>query len=399
MEVIEALVGSFKTKLIVTGALTLIIFLANLAYCQEPNHHVDSEDSKNEILFAREIDTQIKENDQFLLLASLGQKLSVEGKYRESNQYFEKAYLLLMDHPGNRFKRKVECYDDDHDLFMVLYFKAINYLSLGLADEALVECRRMDEWLQESNQNHQARKFVARDPMVHVIMGLIYEIGGEFDNSLISYNEAKRLYEQEYQGLFNKEIPLQLQHDIDYVSSATGMRKRSAEQGEMIFVWHNGQCPLKLNSHGNFKIKCHDGHLTSNDSTRMPQEDYLGNRLLPFYTIKKPNFWSGTLVANGKDFHCELLEDVTWYSVRTLQDRLNQNGTHLWRYGQEWNTLPYTINYLRVPLVKGPNYFDFIIYGYGGSIKAHAFSCEGNGKTYFHLFTTLDSYDGPALNK
>jgi hypothetical protein len=171
------------------------------------------------------------------------------------------------------------------------------------------------------------------------------------------------------------------------------------EHGEMIFIWHNGQGPLKLNSSGDFRIKCHDGYLTSNDSTRMPKVDCLGNRLLPFYAIKKPNFWSGILVANGRDFHCELLEDVTWYSVKTLQERLSQNGTHLWRNGEEWNTLPYSINYVRVPLSKGTNNFDFILHGYGGSIESHSFSCEGDGKTYFHLYTTLDSYDSGTLNK
>jgi tetratricopeptide (TPR) repeat protein len=199
MAATEAFVGCIKKELIVTGILTSIIFFANVAYSQEPCRHVASADSKYEILFTHGIDAQIKDKDQFLLLASLGQKFSVEGKYNESNQYFEKAYLLLMDHPGNRFNGKVEFYDDDHDLFMVLYFKAINYLSLGLAEEALVECRRMDEWLRESNQNHhQARQFVARDPLVYVVMGLIYEVGGEFDNSLISYNQAKQLYQQRY---------------------------------------------------------------------------------------------------------------------------------------------------------------------------------------------------------
>jgi hypothetical protein len=293
----------------------------------------------------------------------------------------------------------MECYDDDHDLFMVLYFKAINYLSLGLADEALVECRRMDQWLHEKNQDHQARKFVARDPLVYMVMGLIYEIGGEFDNSLISYEKAKQLYREQYQGLFNKEIPTQLQRDIDYVSSAAETQRSPLEYGEMIFVWHNGQSPLKLNAHRNFKVKCSGGDLTANEPAWMPREDYLGNWLLPFYTIKKPNFWSGTLVANGKDFHCELVEDVTWYSVRTLQDRLKQNGTHLWRCGEEWITLPYSINYVRVPLVRGVNYFDFVIHGYGGSVRTHSFSCAGSGKTYFHLFTTLDSYDPPTINK
>jgi hypothetical protein len=398
MAVTEALVESMKKELIVTGILAPIFFFANVAYSQESYCHVDSTDSKSEILFAHEIDTQKRDNDQFLLLASLGQKFSVEGRYKESNQYFEKAYFLLVDHPGNRFNEKVECYEDDHDLFMVLYFKAINYLCLGLAEEALVECRRMDEWLRESNQ-HQARKFAARDPLVYVIMGLIYEAGGEFDNSFISYNQAKQLYQQDYQGLFSKEVPVQLERDINYVSSAAERQERSTAHGEMIFIWHNGQCPLKLNSHKNFKIKCHDGDLTSSNPTWMPQKDYLGNLLLPFYTIRKPNFWSGTLVANGKDFHCELLEDITWQSVKTLQDRLNQNGTHFWRHGQEWYTLPYTINYVRVPLVKGTNRFDFIIHGYGGSMKTDSFSCEGNGRTNFHLFTSLDSYDAYTLNK
>ena len=146
-------------------------------------------------------------------------------------------------------------------------------------------------------------------------------------------------------------------------------------------------------------MKCRHGVAVANDPSQMPTEDYLGNKLPPFYRIKSPAFWSGTLTANGKDFTCELLEDATWYAVRTLQTRLSQDGVPVWHRGEDWNTLPYDISYVRVPLSKGVNYFDFLIRGYRGSVKMHSFSLDGTGRTYFKVVTSLDSYDPNELNK
>jgi hypothetical protein len=377
-------------------AVSLAIAMVTISgFAQVTVSSLDSVGSTYQEEFSRELKSLWK-TSRFLGLAALGQQFSAEGKFEKSNLFLESAYMLESDYLAKHLPRQEECYEDDHDLFMVLYFKALNYLSLSQPAEAFVECRRMDELLAEANATRLGRRLACDDPLIHVTMGLIYEINGEYDNSLISYNRAKTLFEGDYRGSASKEIPLQLIRDLQKVTEWADQPRRHGSDnpyGELIFIWHNGSSARKANLRRDFKITYRHGKLLGSDSSRMPREDVIGNKILPFFKYSYPNFWEGTLVCNGHDIKCELLEDATWYSIKVLQTRLNLEGTHVWRKGEDWNTLPQSIYYARVPLSKGKNYFDFIIHGYGGSVKDHSFSCEGNGKTYFHLFTSLENHE------
>ncbi len=375
----------------------LIPILALIIICSFSNSYgqlcptcIDSLDLIDRNLFDKEVRNEINNKNKFLYLVTKGQELSAQGYYAQSNLYFEKAFLMQMDRPMKHIALEEECYNDDRDLFMVLYYKAINFMALGSTDEALVECRRMDELLKETDNMHKSRILIGSDPLFYVLIGMIFEIGKEYDNSVFAYQKAKQLYEQEYGRLFTKHVPPQLEYDLQRLVSSKNINE-GRENGEMIFIWHNGQCPAKLIIQRDFKIKCHDGLMVSNDSSQMPKRDYLGNLLLPFYKFNKPNFWSGNLLANGKNVEYELLEDLNWDSVRIWKERLAQNGIHLWRQGAEWGTLPQTMYYARIPLSKGINDFHFTLQGYGGSKQVHSFSCEGNGKIYIHVCTTLES--------
>jgi hypothetical protein len=387
-------IDSKKVLLTIASSLTAAVCSFSSS-AQVTVSKLDSTESAYQKEFSDEFHSLWKNRNRFLGLATLGQKFSVEGKFQESNAFLEKAFTLESDYLITHSRKLTECYEDDHDLFMVLYFKTLNYLSLNQPEEALVECRRMDELLAQGHSS-QGIRLVDSDPLVHVIMGLTFEINGEYDNSAISYKRAKSLFEKEYRGSASKEVPFQLDYDLQKVAALAdqaGKSHRDGSFGELIFIWHNGGAPRKINLDTNFKIKCRGGELFGTNSTLMPGEDFIGNKILPFYKYSNPNFWSGTLVANGHDTKCELLEDATWYSIRALQDRLASDGIHLWHRGEDWSTLPQSIYYVRVPLSKGKNYFDLIIHGYGGAVKTHSFSCEGNGKTYFHFFTSLENHD------
>ncbi|MBS1979079.1 MAG: hypothetical protein JST46_17035, partial [Bacteroidetes bacterium] len=90
---------------------------------------------------------------QFLYEVNNGLLLSMMGRYEESNQYLEKAYLYGEDYRIN-YLNEVGSYltnpnfvsykGEDHEHLLLLYYKALNYLKLGNKEDALVECRRLN---------------------------------------------------------------------------------------------------------------------------------------------------------------------------------------------------------------------------------------------------------------
>jgi hypothetical protein len=380
---------SLPSALVLIAAIHLNLFTSLLQ--AQPIANLDKEEEVYKDLFSQERNFRPHRQNNFLWLASMGQELFIKNQYAESNAYFESAYLSRIDHIMRELQEKTDYYRYDHSLEMVIYFKILNYLNLGLIDDALVECRRMDELFLTLRRNHSV---VENDPLIHLAMGLTYEIGQDYDNALISYLRAKGLYERLYKDSF-KEIPAQLLNDITNLSRKSTWRNYEIQNfGELVFIWHNGQQPIKNNENTTFRIRSHEGEFLASDAGAIPFEDCIGNWLMPFYKIERPRFYSAKLIGDEGPVDCELLEDETWYFVKTLQDRLHAEGLHEWKRGRDWSTLPSSISYLRVPLHQGTNRFQFVVRGFGGMIKTHEFTCEGNGKINIHVFTSLDSYAG-----
>ncbi|NJN42140.1 MAG: hypothetical protein HC811_07880, partial [Flammeovirgaceae bacterium] len=82
----------------------------------------------------------------FLYNVNNGLVLSMMGRYAESNEYFEKAYLFGEDY-RTKYLNEAASYltnpmftdykGEDHEHLMLLYYKAINYLKLNKREEAL----------------------------------------------------------------------------------------------------------------------------------------------------------------------------------------------------------------------------------------------------------------------
>ena len=59
---------------------------------------------------------------------------------------------------------------------------------------------------------------------------------------------------------------------------------------------------------------------------------------------------------------------------------------------RNWQTLPYSISYTRLPLSGGQNNITLQLNAHNGSKHTEQFSIEGGGrKTRFHIFQTMDS--------
>ncbi|MEQ8425746.1 MAG: hypothetical protein RIA63_13605, partial [Cyclobacteriaceae bacterium] len=151
------------------------------------------EDALEVLQSAPERDYRKKE---FLFLVNNGLLHSVLGRYEESNEYLEKAFIFGEDFRINYLNEAASYLTnpnvtnyrgEDHEHLFVLYYKAMNYLKMGRHEEALVECRRLNIRLQQLCDRYDSESKYKRDAFVHLLMGIIYEADNDFNNAFIAY--------------------------------------------------------------------------------------------------------------------------------------------------------------------------------------------------------------------
>ncbi|HAP16753.1 MAG TPA: hypothetical protein DCR38_03210, partial [Butyricimonas virosa] len=138
-----------------------------------------------------------------------------------------------------------------------------------------------------------------------------------------------------------------------------------------------------------------------------------------------PLYATGTLVSDNHSYPLELAENINEIAFKTLRDRMvrefsnsllrvaakkgleysarKQNEWLGFAVGiansltekadtRNWQTLPYSISYTRLPLSAGTNNLTLRLNARNGSQHTEQFSIEGGGrKTRFHVFQTMDS--------
>jgi uncharacterized protein len=136
----------------------LVIFLILLQSCATYyqanytfNQQFENGDLEKALDALRANASEAKGKREFLYAVNNGTVLSLLGRYEESNEYFEKAFLFGEDYRINYLNEAASYLTnpnftaykgEDHEHLMLLYFKALNFLKQGKTDEALVECRR-----------------------------------------------------------------------------------------------------------------------------------------------------------------------------------------------------------------------------------------------------------------
>src|SRR5688572_21272719 len=160
---------------------------------------------------------------EFLYQVNNGLVLSMLGRYEESNQYFEQAYLYGEDYRKN-YLAEISSYltnpmfttykGEDHEHLMLLYYKALNYMKMNERDEALVECRRLNIRLQQLSDRYDSRQKYREDAFVHLLMGVIYDVDRDYNNAFIAYRNAYEIYSGSFHDLFGLQAPEQLKLDL-----------------------------------------------------------------------------------------------------------------------------------------------------------------------------------------
>ncbi len=304
-----------------------------------------------------------KGNNKLLYNLQKGVVLQMLGDYEASNEYFEKAYFFTEDYRKNYSLEALSLITnpnvkpyvgEDHELVLIHYYKALNYLRMNQLDEALVECRRINIKLNELNDKYgEKRNRYDVDPFAHNLMGIVYEASGEINDAFIAYRNAYVAYKAKYKD-FGVPVPNQLKQDLmrtAYLNGFTNDLKEyekefnqtfnynPTENGELVFFWHNGLGPVKSEWTVNFFVVKGAGGVVYFENKElgmsfpfpMPRNDDGSSQLgdlkivriaFPKYEERVPYFYSANIEANGNKIQLEKGEDISSIAFSTLQDRM-----------------------------------------------------------------------------
>ena len=346
--------------------------------------------------------------------------------YSHSNEFFNLADNIHEDQTKNfgdillkyTLNPSLTTYlGEDHEIFFIHYYKALNYLALGEIDEALVECRRLNTELEVLSDKYKDQKnYYCKDGFAHTLMGIVYQAAHDYDNAFIAYRNAIEIFETpEYQKMFKVPMPQQLQKDIIFVAyklfdrdnvnfykQKFGLQDYDPAQedkncGDLVCFWNNGTVPKKRSSSITFIIARTGDIVTFSNvelglffSFPIPSDkDFNFNILRVAFPEYKKSFSvidKGFLKIDNEVYTLEKLEDVSRVAKKTLSERRNYElGQMLLRLAikksseillresnqylgialgifnslteqadtRHWENLPYEIFYTRVRLSEG----------------------------------------------
>lgn len=313
-------------------------------------------------------DQEAYKKNKLLHFLNLGTVDFMLSNHKQSNDHFEQAYRIGEDYKKTPLKEqaaalftnpKVKTYTgEDHEILLINYFKALNYLYTGDLQAALVECRRMRIKLDELNDKYNNDNRYQRDALINLLMGLIYDADDDYNNAFIAYRNAYEIYKEDYGELFGTEVPEQLKKDILRTAYLGGLQYELEQyektfdrnyrhqthqgKGDLVFLWHNGLGPVKDQLSLNFYlVKGQGGGVVFENKEygwSFPFPDYNrkngeGSNLgdinvvrvaLPRYMERPPVYKNAHLATKTQESTLEMAENINKIAFRSLKDRLHR---------------------------------------------------------------------------
>ncbi|UII25917.1 hypothetical protein LVD15_21850 [Fulvivirga maritima] len=234
------------------------------------------------------------------------------------------------------------------------------------------------------------------------------------------------------------------QQEYDLYKKEFGMENykyQRTDGGDLVFFWHNGLGPVKTEWSINFAVVKGQGGVVNftndeygfnfpfpvsydKETGKSGLEDLEFFRVaFPKYKERPTVYSAANLSVNGNQYPLELAEDVNAIAFKSLKDRmLKEFGKALLRVAlkkaaeeaarnekdglgaavslfnaitekadtRNWQTLPHSIYYTRVPLKKGEQHITLEMKGNKGDQKEEFVYNVKSGETIFQTFSSLD---------
>ncbi len=224
------------------------------------------------------------------------------------------ASLLVNDY-------QLEYKGEDFEKVLIHPIRALNYLVIGEVNEALVECRAVNEKLVELQEKYGSRNVYSEDAFARYLSGIIYESEGNLNDALVDYRLAVKAYGS-WRETYGVAAPGDLIESVLRVSEANGVtsvfrsfrrdypavkwvsRRERLRRGEIVLVLENGQAPYK---------EAGTAHVA------------VGEELLSFSFPRfrpVPLLFSGAVLRAGRfSARTALVSNVTAIAIQDLDDR------------------------------------------------------------------------------
>ncbi len=356
-----------KTRLLVLVSLVLLSQACHVTYYQkDAKFHklfLASKLEEADALLAKDKRAEWRKA-RLLYYLNRGLVAHLMQRYEASNYFFEQAYLThenFLTKPLDEALAFVinptvtDYKGEDHEVLLLHYYKALNFLQLEQNDAALVECRRLAIKLNQLGDKYSSAGKYRRDAFIHTLMGLVYQANYEYNNAFIAYRNATEIYEEDYKHLFGIDVPEQLKKDLIYTAYKAGLHDQvdqyqqefklnydpaeEATLGDVVFLWNNGLGPVKDEWSINFVLVHGAGGAVtfSNEELGLffpfPLPDNNGGGSLSdlkFIRMAFPKYRERPLVYNkaviltphGGQHMLEMLEDVNAISFQVLKQRM-----------------------------------------------------------------------------
>lgn len=389
-----------------------------------------------------------RKRNTLLYYLEMGRIANLQGKFEESNRFlniaddlmgtyrnfFDMALAVTVNPIMQSYKA------EGHEEILVHYYKALNYMQMGLIEDAIVEARRID-LTQAKNADAVNGKFkkYGQDPFGLMLMGMLYEADKDYNNAFIAYRNAKTAYQNDETGIYRSNYPHTLEQDLVRAAKFAGIYYESIHtlvpvpNGEVIVFWENGLAPIKQEKNLFFSLIKKDGmfffvsgdiiipisyNFEEKDKDFKPSDIGIVRVAWAYYVQRPLNAKFATVKINGGPTqNLQLVEDISALAFQIEKDNyFKELGENVLRLAlkkiselaiadkneyaglalsvanaasekadtRNWQSLPSAIHYTRIPLEKGMNKIEIT------TSNGQKFTHEvmGIGKTVFRNAVT-----------
>ncbi|MBI4374919.1 MAG: hypothetical protein HY549_00555 [Elusimicrobia bacterium] len=260
--------------------------------------------------------------DRGLVLHHAGKYLESEASFDVAESRIEELYtkslsqaagmLLLndntVDYAGEPFERA-----------LTNVFRALNYLLLGKPDEALVESRKVEAFLDELSERLERKNTYKDDAFARYLDALLYADQGKWDDSRISLTAARKVYSW-YSTAYNTPAP------------PFELPALRPSEGELVFIHYNGVAPRKISK--TFQVAWSKASAIARADQEEGRDARFRNALTAGFigsavTVSYPEYVQDPFKVASSEVRVGtaaaatlLVEDISAIAIKTLRDRM-----------------------------------------------------------------------------
>jgi uncharacterized protein len=305
-----------------------------------------------------------KDRNALLYHLEMGKLYRLQNDFANSNMHLNRADNLIENNKktladvalGNLINPMRQAYrGEDHEQFMMHFYKALNYAALGKTEDAVVEARRITlSSIAQGDKFSNKENRYSKDAFALNLQGMIYEMAGDVNNAFIAYRNASEIYVKANNDYYGVKMPEQLRQDVLRTAAAMGFSSEqlpyekafnvsynttTAENGELILFLEEGQAPVKeektffltasnngINSFSYTDANGNNANYNFNASHYSIAEDKITSLrtfklALPTYSVQYLQPQNIVITNNEITYTPELAQNINSIAVNVLRER------------------------------------------------------------------------------